>query len=99
MLRATSTPKDKLEAIIGAVSQLPQRIVWKWEEKNLPGNPKNIYISNWLPQNDILGIAFILQNSRGPNYLLNYVNTAREYMAGIMHNSRDFMIAPVIFTR
>ncbi|KAJ8720263.1 hypothetical protein PYW07_012306 [Mythimna separata] len=54
MLRAASMPKDKLEAIIGAVSQLPQRIVWKWEEKTLPGNPKNIYISNWLPQNDIL---------------------------------------------
>ncbi|XP_047997900.1 UDP-glycosyltransferase UGT5-like isoform X2 [Leguminivora glycinivorella] len=54
MLRATSTPRDKLEAIIGAVSQLPQRVVFKWEESDLPGNPKNIYVSNWLPQNDIL---------------------------------------------
>ncbi|XP_061717978.1 UDP-glycosyltransferase UGT5-like isoform X1 [Cydia pomonella] len=54
MLRATSTPRDKLEAIISAVSELPQRIVFKWEEPNLPGNPKNIYVSNWLPQNDIL---------------------------------------------
>lgn len=55
MLRATSTPKDKLEAIIGAISELPQRVIWKWEEKTLPGNPKNIFLSNWLPQNDILG--------------------------------------------
>ncbi|XP_063365012.1 UDP-glycosyltransferase UGT5-like isoform X2 [Cydia amplana] len=54
MLRATTTPRDKLEAIISAVSELPQRIVFKWEEPNLPGNPKNIYVSNWLPQNDIL---------------------------------------------
>lgn len=60
MLRATSTPKDKLEAIIGAISQLPQRIVWKWEEKTLPGNPKNVYISNWLPQNDILAHPNVL---------------------------------------
>nr|XP_049700701.1 uncharacterized protein LOC110384519 [Helicoverpa armigera] len=60
MLRATSTPKDKLEAIIGAISELPQRIVWKWEEKNLPGNPKNVFISNWLPQNDILAHPKVL---------------------------------------
>ncbi|KAL0878881.1 hypothetical protein ABMA27_003892 [Loxostege sticticalis] len=54
MLKAASTPKDKLMEIIKALSQLPQRVIWKWEEKNLPGNPKNIYVSNWLPQNDIL---------------------------------------------
>ncbi|KAJ8719644.1 hypothetical protein PYW08_011819 [Mythimna loreyi] len=60
MLRATSMPQDKLEAIMEAVSQLPQRIVFKWEEKILPGNPKNIYISNWLPQNDILAHPNVL---------------------------------------
>ncbi|CAG9788161.1 unnamed protein product [Diatraea saccharalis] len=54
MLKAASTPKDKLKVIISALSELPQRVVWKWEEKTLPGNPKNIYLSNWLPQNDIL---------------------------------------------
>ncbi|XP_026730403.1 UDP-glucuronosyltransferase 2A3-like [Trichoplusia ni] len=60
MLRATSTPKDKLEAIIGAISELPQRVIWKWEEKTLPGNPKNIFLSNWLPQNDILAHPKVL---------------------------------------
>lgn len=59
MLRATSTPKDKVQAIIDAVSEIPQRIIWKWEEKNLPGNPKNIYISKWLPQNEILGMVSV----------------------------------------
>lgn len=55
MLKAATTPVDTVKAIIGAVSTLKQRVIWKWEEKSLPGNPKNIYISNWLPQNDILG--------------------------------------------
>lgn len=55
MLKAISTPKEKMMAIINAVSELPQRVIWKWDEETLPGNPKNIYLSKWLPQNEILG--------------------------------------------
>lgn len=60
MLQASTTPKDKLEAIISALSELPQRVVMKWDDKNLPGNPKNIFVSDWLPQSDILGKCFCL---------------------------------------
>ncbi|XP_050344523.1 UDP-glycosyltransferase UGT5-like [Nymphalis io] len=60
MLKATLTPKDKIEAITAALSELPQRVIWKWEEKTLPGNPKNIYLSKWLPQNDILAHPKVL---------------------------------------
>lgn len=60
MLRASSTPRDKLEAIIGALSELPQRVIWKWDEASLPGNPKNILLSKWLPQNDILAHTKVL---------------------------------------
>nr|XP_026493893.1 UDP-glucuronosyltransferase 2B18-like [Vanessa tameamea] len=60
MLKATTTPKDKIEAITAALSELPQRIIWKWEEKTLPGNPKNIFLSKWLPQNDILAHPKVL---------------------------------------
>ncbi|XP_075976669.1 UDP-glycosyltransferase UGT5-like [Anticarsia gemmatalis] len=59
MLRPDLTPQDKVEAIVGAISGLPQRIVWKWDGK-LPGNPKNVYTSKWLPQNDILAHPNIL---------------------------------------
>ncbi|XP_063538675.1 UDP-glycosyltransferase UGT5-like [Cydia strobilella] len=54
MVQSTSLPKHKLEAIVAALSELPQRVVFKWEAEQLPGNPKNIYVSKWLPQNDIL---------------------------------------------
>ncbi|KAG6441099.1 UDP-glycosyltransferase [Manduca sexta] len=60
MLKAASLPADKLNAIIEAVAEIPQRVLWKWDQKTLPGNPKNIFISNWLPQNDILAHPNVL---------------------------------------
>ncbi|XP_060804234.1 UDP-glycosyltransferase UGT5-like [Amyelois transitella] len=60
MLRASSTPASLIQIIIDTVSELPQRIIWKWEEGTLPGNPKNIYSSKWLPQNDILAHPGVL---------------------------------------
>ncbi|XP_050677456.1 UDP-glucosyltransferase 2-like [Leptidea sinapis] len=60
MLKAATTPKDKVEEIVAALSKLPQRVLWKWEDKALPGNPKNIYLSNWFPQNDILAHPKVL---------------------------------------
>lgn len=55
ILKASSMPTDKLQSIINALNELPQRVIWKWNKKSLPGNPKNIYLAKWLPQNDILG--------------------------------------------
>lgn len=60
MLRTASMPKDKMQAILDALAELPQRVVWKWEAKSLPGKPKNVFVSKWLPQNDLLGEDFIL---------------------------------------
>ncbi|CAK1543149.1 unnamed protein product [Leptosia nina] len=54
MLRAASAPEYIVSTIISVVSELPQRVLWKWENVTLPGNPKNIMISSWFPQNDIL---------------------------------------------
>ncbi|GLH09947.1 Uncharacterized protein GBIM_14958 [Gryllus bimaculatus] len=42
------------KAIIEAFAELPQRVLWKFES-DLPDAPKNVKISKWLPQNDILG--------------------------------------------
>lgn len=53
MLKASSLKPEKVDAIIKTLEKLPQRVVWKWGG-TLPGNPKNIYTSDWLPQNDIL---------------------------------------------
>ncbi|PSN34576.1 hypothetical protein C0J52_18324 [Blattella germanica] len=47
-------PEEKRHAFISAFSELPQRIVWKWESDYLPGKPENVKISKWLPQQDVL---------------------------------------------
>lgn len=87
MLKAKTIPSHKLEAIIGALSELPQKVIWKWEEKSLPGNPKNIYISNWLPQNDILA---------HPNVLAFYSHCGLLGTTEALHHGVPMVGMPVI---
>jgi hypothetical protein len=48
-------PQEKRHAFLGAFSELPQKILWKWEADILPGQPPNVKLGKWLPQQDILG--------------------------------------------
>lgn len=73
---------QKLEAILGAIEKLPQRFIWRWsKEASMNKEPFNqlgpkhlalladknkIYIRNWLPQVDILGM-FINSVKLEPN--------------------------------
>lgn len=54
-LKSADLPKDKLEGILIAFSKLKQRILWKYEETDIPNKPENVLISKWMPQTDILG--------------------------------------------
>lgn len=47
-------PVDKREAFVKAFGKLKQKVLWKYENETLPGNPGNIKISSWIPQRDIL---------------------------------------------
>lgn len=53
-LNSSSLDVDKVQSILRAVAQMPQQIVWKWENENLPNKPDNVHIQKWLPQRDIL---------------------------------------------
>ncbi|XP_045486821.1 UDP-glycosyltransferase UGT5-like [Pieris rapae] len=53
ILNGSSMPRRAFDAILGALKELPHRVVWKWE-KEIPDNPDFIYVSKWMPQNDIL---------------------------------------------
>jgi hypothetical protein len=59
-IRAETFPPQKRDAFIQAFSELPQRVLWKWEGQSLPGQPKNVKTVVWLPQMDVLGILFLL---------------------------------------
>jgi glucuronosyltransferase len=56
-------PEEKRRVFIEAFSTLPHKILWKWESDILPGQPLNVKIKKWLPQQDILGnmILFLLE--------------------------------------
>jgi UDP:flavonoid glycosyltransferase YjiC (YdhE family) len=58
-VRSDRMPQEKRRAFLDAFSELPQRILWKWESDTLPGQPPNVKLGKWLPQQDILGnVAF-----------------------------------------
>lgn len=54
VVKSSTLPNDKFEAIIGAISELPQRVIWKFDDKDKIKEYKNIFAEKWLPQNDIL---------------------------------------------
>jgi glucuronosyltransferase len=56
MIRAETLPEDKRNAFLQAFSELPQRVLWKWEADTLPGQPENVKVAKWLPQFDILSM-------------------------------------------
>ncbi|XP_018563256.1 UDP-glucuronosyltransferase 2B7-like [Anoplophora glabripennis] len=62
-LKSADLPKDKLNGILKVFSKLKQRVLWKFEETDIPNKPENVFISKWLPQSDILAhpniVAFI----------------------------------------
>lgn len=58
MIKSTTLSNSKKQAILDAMKEFPQRFIWKWEDQSikLDDFDKNkLYISNWLPQVDILG--------------------------------------------
>ncbi|KAJ9595862.1 hypothetical protein L9F63_012943, partial [Diploptera punctata] len=54
-VRSDKMSNEKLKAFLDAFSELPQRVLWKFESDSLPKLPKNVMVNKWLPQNDILG--------------------------------------------
>lgn len=55
-IKSSSMPPEKAQAILKAFGRFPHQIIWKWENEAEMNDikPKNVYISKWLPQRDIL---------------------------------------------
>lgn len=54
-LKGKDLPNHAREAILKAFGERKELILWKWEDPNLPGKPKNVIIQDWFPQSDLLG--------------------------------------------
>ncbi|ODN00425.1 UDP-glucuronosyltransferase 2C1 [Orchesella cincta] len=48
-------PESKRKMILNVFSKLKQQVLWKWETETMPDLPKNVKLSKWLPQQDLLG--------------------------------------------
>ncbi|XP_013186737.2 UDP-glycosyltransferase UGT5 isoform X3 [Amyelois transitella] len=50
----SALPAEKIQMLARVFSRLPYDVLWKWDKDELPGKPKNVKISKWLPQSDLL---------------------------------------------
>ncbi|XP_054278190.1 UDP-glucosyltransferase 2-like [Macrosteles quadrilineatus] len=53
IVRSASMPNSSLKALMDAFAELPQKVVFKFEE-DVQDKPNNVMLRRWLPQRDIL---------------------------------------------
>ncbi|KAF2892703.1 hypothetical protein ILUMI_13475 [Ignelater luminosus] len=53
-VRSANMSEELREKVIGALSELPYKVFWKWEDDYLPNQPKNVITRKWFPQQDVL---------------------------------------------
>lgn len=47
-------PEEKKTLLLEVFSELPFRILWKYEDDELTELPKNVRVMKWVPQQDVL---------------------------------------------
>ncbi|CRK94520.1 CLUMA_CG008025, isoform A [Clunio marinus] len=52
--KSTFLSKETLQILLKVFASLKQRVVMKWEADTMENQPKNVFISQWLPQDDVL---------------------------------------------
>lgn len=56
IVKGNAMPEKYRKIFINVFSKLKLKVLWKWEEDSMQGlTAKNVFLSNWLPQQDILG--------------------------------------------
>ncbi|XP_035911906.1 UDP-glucosyltransferase 2-like [Anopheles stephensi] len=53
-LKSSTLRQDKLDSILAMIRGLKQRVIWKWDQDEMPNKPTNVFIGKWLPQDAIL---------------------------------------------
>merc|ERR1711971_1186896 len=53
-LKPELMPPEKIQVFIDTFKNLGMKVVWKWNSE-MPGLPDNIFLSSWIPQQDLLG--------------------------------------------
>jgi len=58
-----SLPENSKNAFLDALAQIPQRVLWKYEDE-IENIPKNVMVKKWLPQREILCNIIVIEISR-----------------------------------
>lgn len=53
-VKSKNLPEERRQMLLKTFASLPQRVLWKFEDDQLPGKPANVFLSKWFPQPDIL---------------------------------------------
>ncbi|XP_039494325.1 UDP-glucosyltransferase 2 [Drosophila santomea] len=53
-IKSKDLPPATRKVLMETFASLPQRVLWKFEDDQLPEKPSNVFISKWFPQPDIL---------------------------------------------
>jgi len=52
-LKPEQMPAEKIQVFVDTFKNLGMKVVWKWNVE-MPGLPDNIFLSSWIPQQDLL---------------------------------------------
>lgn len=50
LIKSTTMPQKKLDAILKVLDSIPRKVIWKWESDELPRKIDNVMTKKWLPQ-------------------------------------------------
>ncbi|XP_011865658.1 PREDICTED: UDP-glucuronosyltransferase 2B20-like isoform X3 [Vollenhovia emeryi] len=54
MIRMSTMPREKLDAILKTIGSIPRKAILKWETHELPYKLDNVMVKKWLPQFDVI---------------------------------------------
>eukprot|EP00102_Acyrthosiphon_pisum_P002681 XP_001944335.2 PREDICTED: UDP-glucuronosyltransferase 2C1 [Acyrthosiphon pisum] len=54
VIRLETAPAYLQKAFVGALAEIPQRVLWKYDVPDIGDLPQNVKIGKWFPQRDIL---------------------------------------------
>ncbi|KAH8294629.1 hypothetical protein KR018_000629 [Drosophila ironensis] len=53
-VKSKDLPQETRDTLLRTFAKLKQRVLWKFEDDEMPGKPANVLIKKWYPQPDIL---------------------------------------------
>jgi len=55
VLNPTKMPEEKRQIFVNVFSRFPKvKFLWKWDTEEMEGQPSNVMLQKWLPQQDVL---------------------------------------------